>query len=339
MRTGNYQLNFPFVKELPAEIDAWGHITAKGFLRAELGDSKYYGIAKKNPAKLEKELERINRILGKSEGRQGCVHLLPGTANYFAENFMPRHWAHRAEQIQERRAIYKLCALKTDGTTQDIMIKEPKAARWRLYDAPSRWLTPLDRIQIHKHSKTEAELLIAMEKAGILVEKPLGYFEEGIEEYLYTEFVHGKNPLELLSDKKMRQKVLEADARLLAKLCKAGIKFQYFFSSKFDDKLWADNRLVLIDTDEAEYVLKTGCGDYFKKHPDELPKYYTSWLQDCLSAYLSAKIIKESELLNYAKAFYSEKGDDIALAKAALKEVKPDRTSEESGLAMMMECD
>ena len=101
------------------------------FLR-EITLKKDYERFKKNyPEKIEEETQRIENLLGKKDSsKRITLYLLPETAeSYFLENFMPNIWIKKAEQIsglEGGRNVYKTNMIKTDGTTEKIIIKRAK---------------------------------------------------------------------------------------------------------------------------------------------------------------------------------------------------------------------
>ncbi len=336
-----YQLILPFVEEFPTDIECSGILTSQAFLKEVMSEEKYSKISRDNLKGLEAELERIEESLWEhSNGERdiGLLRLLPMLASaYYIENFIPTRWINYVEEVKRGRKIYKLVALKRDGSVKEVMIKAPKMILHFKSSPPQDWLTSLVGVTLYKRSRDELETLLRLQEFGIQVEAPLGYFEQGVEQWLYTEFVKGKNPLEVLNDNKLRANVWRADARLLAKLCKARVKHQYFYSEKFDDKVWVDGELVLIDTDEAIDML--GSRHYLGKHPEELAEYQISWLKDCLSKYVSARIMREDEVMDYAVTFFREKGEDPNIAKDIVEKLDPSRMTEEDYNPIVMDSD
>src|SRR3989344_2063563 len=336
-----FQQRFPFIGDITTILTS-GVLTPERFMRENISTEEYYlKCLRKDPRALTDELTRISMMLGKRDlEEKGKVTLLSEAAEtYYPENFIPSIWIGKVEMVQEDRRIYSLGAVKKDGSTQKIMIKGPKYLNTFLYVLPKHWLTSLSRISLYKNAQLEFETLINLQKHGIKTEKPLGYFEEGLENWLYTEFLEGQNPLELLEFPERREEVLKADARLLARLSKARMKHWYFYSPDFDDKLFIGGEICLIDTDETKDVFSQfHCGKYFKENPEKLLFYYQDWLKDTLSYYLMMGIIKEHELKTYALEFFRERGEMLDLEEI-LKEVSPDRQTEESYVSMMRDTD
>jgi len=336
-----YQQTLPFVKEFRGIFKIDGAITPELFLKNYYTEESYSEILRKAPEELRNELKRIGRLL-KKEGKEGTLFLMPWCSrDYFPENFFPKFFIDGGELIQEeRRRIYRVSAMKRDGSRKDIMVKGTKFSRSFLYDPPKEWLTDLASIKLFKKSSKELQELIKLNKFSIKTEKPLGHFRQGLEQWLFTEYMEGENPLKLLEDQKMRKKLWAADATLLAKLCKAKSKHQYFYSKEFDDKLWVGEELALIDVDEQLDMLnRKYYKDYFAKNPDKLIPYQLDWLKDCIMSYLSHGLMREEEAYGYIKTFLKTMNLEDICIKEIIKEAKnPKRITEENYFALMSDC-
>ena len=331
----NYQQNFEGIQNFRKKFSARGiESSEKILLRAR----DYASVWKEDPQRALRELERINRLLKLEE--IGKVELLEYAKEYYPENFMPTLWKGKVEVIKEDRPVYRFSALKRDGTKKKIMIKGPKITSSYLYEPPKEWISALSGVRAYKESRTEMNHLLRIRSTGVNAEMPLGIFENGIENYLYTEFVEGQNPLEILADRNMRIKFWEADAKLLAGLCKARIKHQGFPTSKFDDKVWSNGKLFLIDCDEGKDMLNNWFyKDYFRKNPKKLPGYFVNWLKDCIFEYQRSRVIKENEMITYAKVFLDELKINQDAGKVIGEIDFRNRTTEESYINMMCDCD
>jgi len=355
----HYQLEFSFAADTPLRSKASTILTADAFLKDYLGE-KYYAELKQSP-KYDFEKRRIEQMINYVPG--GDVVLFENVSKpYFVENFQPVFWSKHAGQIKEKRPIYKLDALKKDFSSTPIMIKGVKISMSCLYQPPKSWGTSIENIFAYKNSRDEAEMLKKLAESGVNVEKVLGYFEQSpvvdeedenfkfimdkvrthkvYEQWLYTEFVDGQKPLELLANESDREQVWKADAQLLASLCKAKVKHQGFYSREFDDKVWKDGKMVLIDVDESFYIEDSRMyGEYFKANPGKLPDYFTSWVTDCVAGYLFGKVMRENEVQLYADEFCNSLGFDESIREKICKDADPQRQTEESYNAVMMDCD
>ncbi|MBI4150858.1 hypothetical protein HY492_01915 [Candidatus Woesearchaeota archaeon] len=152
-----------------------------------------------------------------------------------------------------------------------------------------------------------------LQRAGVLVAEPLGYFVQGNEQYAYSAFVEGRSPLDLLAEEKERQQIWDTDADMLARMCNAHLKQRGFYSEKFDDKIWTPQGLVLIDCDEAvdldEYDTCAGL------QGESLRTYHDETLRTALYHYVENNQLTEKEAFQYAKKFLEVRGDNPERAK------------------------
>ena len=169
--------------------------------------------------------------------------------------------------------------------------------------------------------------------AGVPVEEPLGYFEEGIEQYAFTKFVEGENPKDILEGSR-RFEVWNADATLLARLSREGYKHQYFYSPEFDDKIWDGEKLVLIDVDETFKIQ-----DGFEISHNQIQEYHLSTLKDVLASYVSRKVMSSDEMPFYARTFFGVMGWNPDDAEYLVRNLDPNKMTEESYNAIMMDTD
>jgi len=353
----HYQKLFPFA---PAqqEFQAAGILSAEKYFRRTF--SKEYVAKIQHDPKWTAECSRIEEMLRVEPSAKkiedmsvqefaarinapeeekpvlGTVKLLPAAAKYFPENFMPQQWEDAAKLLKPDRNVYTLDALCRDGTRKKIMLKEPKTSYTGVYAPPEDWLTQISDIHVYKTSPKEIEHLIRLQQAGVLVEPPLGSFSFGHEQYAYTEFVQGVSPLDVLAGT-TRKKLWDADARMLARMCKAHIKQQGFYSQEFDDKLWTNKGLALIDTDEAFDLSEGLVSGSVKK--SQIGKYHEAWLVDCLHEYLDRKLMSEAEAVRYAEVFLQEKGAGKGQARTLVERAKTLEMTEESYVGMMMDTD
>ncbi|MDP3733966.1 MAG: hypothetical protein Q8R37_01945 [Nanoarchaeota archaeon] len=284
-----YQLPFPFENKFPTSFQAQGIITPRDFMKDFFCDEAYDSDIKTKPRELQQELDKFAVLLGKDQQLPTVVLHSSTSQEYFPENFMPQQWIGDAIIIQDQRKIYQLEALKRDGTKQKIMIKGPK--RYCRSSQNGGGLSSITGVKVQlKDSVQEFSDLVELLRNGVTVEKPLGYFKHGEEQWVYTEFVDGENPLNILNSSK-RKDYFEADALLLASLYRSGFSHQGFATPKFDDKIWKEETVFLIDTDETYRR-----GDNSKEN---IPRTF-SWE---LSDYLYWKTLSLDEALEYTKVF------------------------------------
>lgn len=289
-----YQLPFPFEDRFPVSFPAPGIITPRDFMRLFFCDKAYERDIKTKPRELQQELNKFAGFLGK-DGQDPTVVLHPNTiAEYFPENFIPQHWLSDIAIIQDKRRIYQLDALKRDGTRQKIMIKGPK---WRCWLSETEGgLSGITGVKVHlKDSKKEFYELVELQENGVAVERPLGYFQHGQEQWVYAEFVDGEHPHKIIRGHQ-RKLYLEADAILLARLYRAGFMHEGFATPRFDDKVWRNGKVFLIDTDET-YRMR-----------EETKRYIVENYSYTLKDYLYCKTLSLSEGLEYTAVFLTELG-------------------------------
>ena len=341
-----FQLYFPFVDEFPTEYKAEGVVSVSSYLQDAIGKEKYQRECKKNSQRVVKEYGRIARILGKEkspdeENQEYTLFLLGETIrDFYFENFLPRNFIRLGERIENiGRDIYKAPFLRRDGKKEIIVAKRQKLSFSHLNNPPEDWITSVSEIRVFKDVSEEVENLLELNSLGVPVENPVGYFKEGIEQYIFTRFVHGENPKEIITDDSRRNSYWKEDAKLLARLANAGYKHQGFYSPEFDDKIWDGKNVILIDADETFKVAQNWrFSDYFRENPDKLSNYFISSLEDCLS-YVFSKVMRKDEMIPYAQSFLEERGEDVSRAEKIVENLEIGRCTEESYFAMMMDCD
>jgi len=344
------------------EFEAQGVVDGEEFIRRRVGESRIIEY-KRDHKSYWAEVERINELLKRGKFSEfmevegghheyvdfdnsiGIVKLLESAESYYEEQFMPEHWFTRAKSVQSEtgevvgRTIFLHEMELRNGEKKRVYIKAPKKGISCYYQQPSGWLTDINSIGNYKSSQRELENLVELREQGVLTENPLGYFEQGVEQYLFTEETEGVSPLGVLEGDQ-RDELLKADAIMLARLFLAGFRHQYFYSPKFDDKMWTEEGLVLIDVDETiDLKLGIGSGIFRRDYDfDSMKDTHISLLIDCLSEYHGQGVLRDRDLTTYAENFLNEMGYDASM-EGILSEISKDRLTEESLNAMVADCD
>lgn len=255
---------------------------------------------------------------------------------FFPENFSPQHWIQNIDQLQDDRRIYTYNATRRNGTTTKIVIKSQKQGL-------NFWPSDENKlfggsIRLYKESKTEFDDLRAISLNGGKVERPLGYFRQGKEQWLYTQYVEGQNPLDILAQDNMREEFWKSDARLLAALCKSNLRHMGFYSEKFDDKVW-NNGMTLIDVDEDVNMLNSHIyPGYSKEHPELLLEGYRGFLKDCLVSYQHQGQMTRGEARMYTQEFSKTMSIPIDIEEISTPQDN-NYTTLESWVSAMSDCD
>jgi hypothetical protein len=337
-----YQYQFPFAK-VQRRFQAEGVLTPDSSFtgsRREIWQSLWAKNPKEYQAVLEHEAKSIGKLNHHGEPVEGKVFLFPQTSKeYYPESFCPRSWFGSAQILQSifegKREIYSYEVKTKDGSIKKIVAKRAQNSNSVYDNNTGRSLSSFTGVA--RSARKESLVGIDLLRKGVDVAKPLGYFYQGCEHYAYFEFVHGQSPLEALKTNK-RAKVWESDATLLARLSNADYKHVGFYSQEFDDKVWDGEKLVLIDCEETQKLVEKGTG--FFVVPKALRRiYFTSTLMDCLGQYSQRGLISPSEMLDYAKVFLKVRGDNPRKAKRIISRIESDRTTEESVIALCMDCD
>ncbi|VVB79077.1 Uncharacterised protein [uncultured archaeon] len=325
-----YEL-FPGSHPRSFEIEGW--LNLERYL--ELTGERSARSLEQPLAEMRDRLAFMSRALGREDydGNKtlGRLTFSQRAANtFYPECFFPTNWMqncselHSSHEIRPRAFVFE--ALKRNGDKTRVVAKRPK--------------TNYSFSTNQEEIRQEYNRIITLRSHGVPTPKIYGIFEQGFEQYIFMEFVDGSLPQAVLKTSD-RENLWGSDAKLLGKLAKAGYKHPYFYGKAgFEDKIWARNRLVLIDSDETFKITKRKLGWYVIDKED-VSKYCDGWLADCLNEYVSEKLMRKDEMIPYAEIALKTQGKDPAIAHEIVSRIldhEGEWQTEESWINMNSDC-
>ena len=241
------------------------------------------------------------------------------------EDLLPENIANKSKNIGDKRPIYKI-VLENGGNPVSVYVKGADTSVSYLTSRPSYRLTSIAGIE-RTTSRDEMRRLVELSELGIAVPRVIGYYESPTREFLFVEEVEGTRPdYEVQLRPENKPVIIQEDARMLAALCLAGYRKIGF--TDFDDKVYQDGRVYLIDTDELRDLYWPTKPEEYRKmvlNPGDVSQLvsfrmfqkqsFEQALKDALFRYRDSLLRSPEDQALYVKSFFKAVNWPVPLIK------------------------
>jgi hypothetical protein len=177
------------------------------------------------------------------------LKLSPQIGKVAIGHLLPENFTEEGELVKDnKRPIYRFTA---PGPIGDLKLFAKGSVRhtskYHPHAKPSHRKTSLATMD-HIRPAEEYRRIRRLSALGVSLPRTFGLYTSLTEEWMYTEYVEGREIPDWLDKPKAVETIIDKDAKMLAALCRAGYRKQGFCD--FDDKIFDGENLFLIDTEE-----------------------------------------------------------------------------------------